>query len=61
VVADIASGLRPGATVLLHDSDCTSAPESWRATLGALAPMAELFAGRGLNVGTLAEHGLRAA
>jgi peptidoglycan/xylan/chitin deacetylase (PgdA/CDA1 family) len=61
VVADIAGGLRPGATVLLHDSDCTSAPDSWRATVGALAPMAELFAGRGLAVGPLAEHGVRAA
>lgn len=61
VVADVTEGLRPGATVLLHDSDCTSAPESWRATLGSLAPMAEMFAGRGLTVGTLGEHGLRAA
>lgn len=61
VVADVAEGLLPGATVLLHDSDCTSAPESWRATLAALAPMADLFAGRGLAVGPLGEHGLRAA
>ena len=61
VLADVADGLRPGATVLLHDSDCASAPDSWRATLGALAPMVELFAGRGLTVGPLAEHGLRAA
>jgi peptidoglycan-N-acetylglucosamine deacetylase len=61
VLADVADGLRPGATVLLHDSDCTSAPDSWRATLGALEPMVELFAGRGLAVGPLAEHGIRAA
>jgi peptidoglycan-N-acetylglucosamine deacetylase len=61
VVADVAQGLRPGATVLLHDSDCTSAPESWRATLAALSPMAELFAERGLTVGPLGQHGLRAA
>lgn len=61
VLADVARGLRPGATVLLHDSDCTSAPQSWRATVGALAPMADLFARRGLNVGPLGEHGLRAA
>ncbi|MDQ6617430.1 MAG: polysaccharide deacetylase family protein [Actinomycetota bacterium] len=61
VVSDVAGGLRPGATVLLHDSDCTSAPESWRATLGALAPMADLFARRGLTVGPLGDHGLRAA
>lgn len=61
IVSDVAGGLRPGATVLLHDSDCTSAPESWKATLGSLAPMADLFARRGLTVGPLAEHGLRAA
>ena len=61
VVADVAEGLRPGATVLLHDSDCTSAPESWRATLGALVPMSDLFARRGLAVGALADHGVRAA
>jgi peptidoglycan/xylan/chitin deacetylase (PgdA/CDA1 family) len=61
VVADIAGGLLPGATVLLHDSDCTSAPESWRSTVGALAPLADLFSSRGLTVGTLGEHGLRAA
>jgi peptidoglycan-N-acetylglucosamine deacetylase len=59
VVADVAGGLRPGATVLLHDSDCTSAPQSWRATLGALPALAELFASRGLAVGTLGEHGIR--
>jgi peptidoglycan/xylan/chitin deacetylase (PgdA/CDA1 family) len=61
VVADIAGGLLPGATVLLHDSDCTSAPESWRSTVGALAPLADLFSSRGLTVGPLGEHGLRAA
>jgi peptidoglycan/xylan/chitin deacetylase (PgdA/CDA1 family) len=61
VVADVAEGLRPGATVLLHDSDCTSAPQSWRSTLAALEPMADLFASRGLTVGPLGEHGLRAA
>jgi peptidoglycan-N-acetylglucosamine deacetylase len=61
VVADVADGLLPGATVLLHDSDCTSAPESWRSTLGALPALAELFAHRGLTVGPLSEHGLRAA
>src|SRR5207253_10400071 len=43
VVADVALHLGPGATVLLHDSDCTSAPGAWRSALGALAPLAELF------------------
>jgi peptidoglycan/xylan/chitin deacetylase (PgdA/CDA1 family) len=58
VAADVADGLRPGATVLLHDSDCTSAPGSWRATLGSLPRLAEIFAERGLCVGPLAEHGI---
>ena len=58
VVADVLRGLRPGATVLLHDSDCTSAPRSWASTLGALPPLAEAFATRGLTVGPLAEHGV---
>jgi len=58
VVAEVACHLAPGATVLLHDSDCTSAPQSWRSALGALDPLAELFAGRGLDVGPLGDHGL---
>jgi peptidoglycan-N-acetylglucosamine deacetylase len=61
VVADVARGLAPGGTVLLHDSDCTSAPGSWRVTLASLDPLAELFARRNLTVGTLGEHGLREA
>jgi peptidoglycan/xylan/chitin deacetylase (PgdA/CDA1 family) len=61
VVADVTEGLRPGATVLLHDSDCTSAPESWRAALGALPGLAEVFASRDLVVGPLADHGIRTA
>jgi hypothetical protein len=44
--------------VLLHDSDCTSAPEAWRSALGALEPLADLFASRGLEVGPLGDHGL---
>lgn len=60
VVADVERHLAPGATVLLHDSDCTSAPQAWRSALGALDPLAELFSSRGLAVGPLAEHGLSA-
>jgi len=59
VVDDVARHLGPGATVLLHDSDCTSAPGAWRSALGALGPLGELFAARGLTVGPLGEHGLR--
>jgi peptidoglycan/xylan/chitin deacetylase (PgdA/CDA1 family) len=58
VVADVLGDLTPGATVLLHDSDCTSAPQSWRSTLAALPALAEAFAGRGLAVGPLGEHGI---
>ncbi len=58
VVADVKEHLGPGATVLLHDSDCTSAPGAWRSALGALEPLAELFAERGLQAGTLGAHGL---
>jgi len=61
VVEDVARHLPPGATVLLHDSDCTSAAGAWRSALGALDPLAELFSARGLTVGPLAEHGLRPA
>ncbi|HMC53195.1 MAG TPA: polysaccharide deacetylase family protein [Acidimicrobiales bacterium] len=58
VAADVEADLVPGATVLLHDSDCTSAPGSWRSALGALPLLAEQFAARGYRTGTLAEHGL---
>jgi len=59
VVAEVARGLRLGGTVLLHDSDCASAPGAWRAALGALPGLAELFAAHGgLAVGPLADHGV---
>ena len=48
-----------GGTVLLHDTDGESYPESWRNTLGALPLLAEVFASRGLQVGTIADHGIR--
>jgi peptidoglycan/xylan/chitin deacetylase (PgdA/CDA1 family) len=49
---------RPGATVLLHDSDITSAPGSWRSTLNALPLLAERWEAAELSVGTLSEHGV---
>lgn len=52
----IASRLDAGGTVLLHDSDVTSAPRSWRAALGALAGLLELCRGRGWELGPLIEH-----
>ncbi len=46
----------PGATVLLHDSDVTSTPESWKATIDALPVLADEWRRRGLDVGPLGEH-----
>ena len=54
----VARDLRGGGTVLLHDSDCTSKPESWRATLGALPLLLAHCAEQGWRVGPLREHGL---
>lgn len=56
VLADLEHGLGPGATLLLHDSDCTSSPGSWRSALGALPLLAERCADRGLEVGPLGSH-----
>jgi peptidoglycan/xylan/chitin deacetylase (PgdA/CDA1 family) len=61
VFRTVAKDLRSGGTVLLHDSDCTSKPESWRATLGALPLLLAHCAEQGWRVGPLAEHGLTAA
>lgn len=46
----------PGATVLLHDSDITSAPSSWKATLDALPIAAADWRARRMSVGPLGEH-----
>ncbi|MBV9845178.1 MAG: polysaccharide deacetylase family protein [Kutzneria sp.] len=48
--------LAGGGTILLHDSDCTSAPGSWAATLGALPRILDECARRGLVVGPLRSH-----
>jgi peptidoglycan/xylan/chitin deacetylase (PgdA/CDA1 family) len=58
VVADVTRRYVDGGTVLLHDSDCTSYPGSWRSALGALPRLADNFERRGLAVGTVGEHGL---
>ena len=56
VAADVEHHLGPGATVLLHDSDCTSSPGAWRSALGSLTALAELFEHQGLRPGPLGEH-----
>ena len=57
VYASLSGRLRGGVTVLLHDSDCTSPPGSWRAALGALPRLLDDCSGRGLAVGPLGQHG----
>jgi peptidoglycan/xylan/chitin deacetylase (PgdA/CDA1 family) len=56
VVATLRRGLSDGGTLLLHDSDCTSTPGSWRATAAALPLLAEELDRRGLAVRTLGDH-----
>jgi peptidoglycan/xylan/chitin deacetylase (PgdA/CDA1 family) len=53
--------LRGGGTILLHDSDCTSKPQAWRSTLGAVPRLLDTIAARGWRVGPLGEHGLSGA
>ncbi len=57
VLATIRRDLTGGATVLLHDSDCTSPPGSCLAGLGAVPALLDECAERGWRVGTAAEHG----
>jgi peptidoglycan/xylan/chitin deacetylase (PgdA/CDA1 family) len=56
ITARIAARLGPGGTVLLHDSDITSAPGSWRAALEALPEIVAMCRRRGWDVGPLCEH-----
>ena len=58
VEADVMRRYVDGGTVLLHDSDCTSYPGSWRSALGALPRLADTFSARGLTVGPVGDHGL---
>jgi peptidoglycan-N-acetylglucosamine deacetylase len=57
VFATIRRDLTGGATVLLHDSDCTSPPGSCLSGLGAVPALLDECAERGWRVGTAAEHG----
>jgi peptidoglycan/xylan/chitin deacetylase (PgdA/CDA1 family) len=54
----VTRGLRPGGTILLHDSDCTSAAGSSRATLAALPALVHDIRAHNWRVGPLSEHSL---
>ncbi len=56
VFYDLANGIQAGATLLLHDSDCTSAKESYLSALGALDPLSERVTRLGLSVERLCDH-----
>ena len=58
VIDDLSRGVLRGGTILLHDSDCTSAPGSWRTTVAALPLLAEHLATLGVRPGPLSDHGL---
>ncbi len=58
VAASVARTFRPGATVLLHDSDITSIPGTWRSALAALPILGRQWTAAGLRVGTLGDHGV---
>lgn len=58
VIGTVLADLTGSATILLHDSDCTSPPGAAAAALGALPRVLDECAARGLAVGTLADHGL---
>jgi peptidoglycan-N-acetylglucosamine deacetylase len=57
VQATLSQTLGGGATVLLHDSSCTSPPGAAGAALGALPWLFHECGRRGLSVGPLGEHG----
>ncbi|MGW4893653.1 polysaccharide deacetylase family protein [Kitasatospora sp. NPDC004240] len=59
VYATARPDLRGGATLLLHDSDCTSAPGAWHSALGALPLLTAHCRAHGLTLGPLRDHGLR--
>ncbi len=58
VTSIVRAQLRPGGTVLLHDSDRTSAPGAWRTTLVATERLVRLWRREGVEVGPLASHWL---
>jgi peptidoglycan/xylan/chitin deacetylase (PgdA/CDA1 family) len=58
VLDTLAPDISGGATLLLHDSDCTSADGAWHSALGAVPLVVERCRSMGLEVGPLRDHGL---
>jgi peptidoglycan/xylan/chitin deacetylase (PgdA/CDA1 family) len=57
VLRNLERGILRGGTILLHDSDCTSAPGAWHSALGALPRLVAHCTDQGLRMGPLREHG----
>jgi peptidoglycan/xylan/chitin deacetylase (PgdA/CDA1 family) len=53
IASQVRRGRLDGGTILLHDSDATSAANSWRRTVGALPLIAADIAAAGLRVAPL--------
>ncbi|MGE5289094.1 MAG: polysaccharide deacetylase family protein [Micromonosporaceae bacterium] len=58
VLSTIRRDLSGGATVLLHDSDCTSPRGSCLSALRAVGPLLDDCAAQGWTVGTASSHGI---
>jgi peptidoglycan/xylan/chitin deacetylase (PgdA/CDA1 family) len=58
VLSTLSPDITGGATLLLHDSDCTSADGAWHSALGALPLVVDRCRALGLTVGPLRDHGL---
>jgi peptidoglycan/xylan/chitin deacetylase (PgdA/CDA1 family) len=56
IVATVSRSVLPGGTVLLHDTDRTAAPGSWRHTLEATDLLLSRWLGADVLVGPLREH-----
>jgi peptidoglycan/xylan/chitin deacetylase (PgdA/CDA1 family) len=56
IVATVSRSLRPGGTVLLHDTDRTASADSWRRTLEATAVLLDRWSGSDVPIGPLREH-----
>ena len=56
IMATVSRSVLPGGTVLLHDTDRTSAPGSWRGTLEATDLLLARWLGADVLVGPLREH-----
>lgn len=56
IARTVTRSLRPGGTVLLHDTDRTAAPDCWKDTLAASGLLLEHWARHDIRVGALRDH-----